>query len=123
MTWSARSRYQPMSRARSAGHGGDGRTRAWSIRRSRQQHGGVGHVSRAWLLDDPVGPQQERRRDRQAERLGGLKINDELQFGGLLDGEIRGLGALEDLVHEGGSLSVRLTKAWRIRHEAASLHI
>ena len=59
--------------------------------------------SAAWvehgLLDDLIRPQQERLRDRQAERLGGSEIYDQLELGRLLNGEVSGLGALEDLVH------------------------
>jgi hypothetical protein len=44
--------------------------------------------------------QQRRRRDGEAERLGGLEVDDELELGRLLDGEIGGLCALEDLVDE-----------------------
>ena len=35
------------------------------------------------LLDDLVGPEQERLRDRQAERLGRLEVDDQLELGGL----------------------------------------
>jgi hypothetical protein len=45
------------------------------------------------LLDDLVRPQQERLRDRQAERLGGLEVDDQLELRGLLDGEVGGLCA------------------------------
>src|SRR5262245_40555930 len=38
-------------------------------------------------LDHLVRPPQQRRRDRQAERLGGLEVDDQLELGGLLDGE------------------------------------
>ena len=43
------------------------------------------------LLDHLIGPAQQRRRDRQAECLGGLQIDDQLELGGLLDGEVGGL--------------------------------
>src|SRR6266581_9605208 len=36
------------------------------------------------LLDDLIRPPQQRRRDRQAERLGGLEVDDQLEGGGLL---------------------------------------
>jgi hypothetical protein len=52
----------------------------------------------ALLLDHLVGAQQQRRRDREAERLGGFEIDDELELGRLLDGEIRRSRTLEDLV-------------------------
>jgi hypothetical protein len=49
------------------------------------------------LLDHVVGPQQQRVRDREAERLRRLQIDDELELGGLLDRLVGGLRALEDL--------------------------
>ena len=50
-------------------------------------------------LDDFVGPCQQRRRDRQAEGLGGPEVYDQLELRGLLDGQVAGLRALENLVH------------------------
>ena len=52
------------------------------------------------LPDDLVGPQQQRVRDCQAQRLGGLEVDDELELGGLLDRKIGGLGTFEDPVYE-----------------------
>jgi hypothetical protein len=43
------------------------------------------------LLDHLGRPQQRRRRDREAQRFGGLEVDDQLELGGLLDGEIGGL--------------------------------
>jgi hypothetical protein len=34
--------------------------------------------------------------DRQAQRLGCLEVEDQLEFRGLLDGQVPGLGALEE---------------------------
>src|SRR5713101_7586654 len=74
-------------------------------------------------LDDLIRPQQQRLRDRQAERLGGLEVDHELPLRRLLDGEIGGLGALQDLVHEGGSSAEHIREVSRIGHEAASLSV
>jgi hypothetical protein len=49
------------------------------------------------LLDEFVRSHQERLGNGQAERLGGLHVDDQLELGGLLHGEIGGLGPLEDL--------------------------
>jgi len=38
------------------------------------------------LLDDPIRPLQERRRNRQAESLGGLSVDDQLELRRLLHG-------------------------------------
>ena len=47
-------------------------------------------------FNDIVGAGEDRRRDREAERVGGLEIDDELEFGRLLDRQIGRFGALED---------------------------
>src|SRR5262249_14705044 len=52
------------------------------------------------LFDDLVRSPQHRLRDRQPESLRGLQIDDQLEFGGLFDRKIGGLGALEDLVDQ-----------------------
>src|SRR5712691_3720375 len=53
-------------------------------------------ASRSCLLYDLIRPPQEQPGDRQAERLRPLEIDHQLELRGLLDGKIRGLGALED---------------------------
>jgi len=55
------------------------------------------------LLDYLIRPQQERRRDRQAEGLGGLEVDNHVVAGGLLDREVGALGALQDLINEGSN--------------------
>src|SRR6266478_2659044 len=55
----------------------------------------------SWI-DHLIRPLQERRRDRQAEGLGGLRVDDQLELGRLLYGQVAGLGALENLVHVDG---------------------
>src|ERR1700730_10465866 len=56
------------------------------------------HGSHGWLvaglLDHLIRPLQERRRDREAEGLGGLEVDHQLELGRLLDGEVAGLRAL-----------------------------
>jgi hypothetical protein len=58
-------------------------------------------------MDHLVRPPQQRLRDRQAQGFGGLEVDDQLELGGLLDREIGGLGALEDLVYVSGRLPVK----------------
>jgi hypothetical protein len=53
-------------------------------------------------LDHLVRPLQERLRNRQAERLRGLEVDDQLELRRLLDGQVGRLGALEDLVDVSG---------------------
>jgi hypothetical protein len=50
------------------------------------------------LLDYLIRPLQERRRDRQAERLGGLEVDDQLELCRLLYGEIGRLCTFEDAI-------------------------
>jgi hypothetical protein len=50
------------------------------------------------LFDDLIRPRQQRRRDGEAEGLGGLEVNHQLECRRLLDGEVSWLGALEDFV-------------------------
>jgi hypothetical protein len=49
------------------------------------------------LLDHLIRTRQQRRRDRQAECLGGLEVDDEVELGGLLDGMSAGLAPLRIL--------------------------
>src|SRR5258706_13472358 len=73
------------------------------------------------LFDHLIRPEQERFRDGQAEGLGGLEIDDQLELRGLLHGEIGGLGPLEDLVHEVGGALVHPWIARPEGHQAARI--
>src|SRR5262249_60805896 len=73
----------------------------------------------ASLLYDLIRPQQRRRWDAEAQRLGGLEVDDELELRGLLDGKVGRLGAPEDTVDEGGDLSIQLCEHRPIRHESS----
>src|SRR5437867_10956497 len=55
---------------------------------------------RATLLNNLVCSQEQRLRNRQAERLGGLQVDDQLELRRLLDGQVGGLCAFQDLVDE-----------------------
>src|SRR5215470_13199175 len=72
-------------------------------------------------LNDLIRPRQHRRRDGQAERLGGLEVDDELELGRLLDREIGGLGTLEDLCHIGSGASIEISEIRAVAHEGACL--
>src|SRR5438132_1952197 len=59
--------------------------------RRRAERPGVGGS-----FDDLVSAGEDRRRDREAKRFGGVEVDDQLEGGGLLDRQIGRLGALED---------------------------
>src|SRR5438034_399862 len=65
---------------------------------------------------------QQRRRDRQAERLGGLEVDDELELLGLLDGHVAGLGPFEDLVLVACGTPKQVRNVGSISQKAASIH-
>src|ERR1051325_4630983 len=75
------------------------------------------------LFDNPIRPEQQRRRDGEAERLGGLEVDDELELRRLLDGEISGLCAFENFSNVTGDAVQLIEKVRAIRHQAASLHM
>jgi hypothetical protein len=52
------------------------------------------------LFNNLVSAQQERLRDREAERLGGSKVDHQFELGGLLDRHVFGFAALQDIDHK-----------------------
>src|SRR5215472_5925586 len=74
-------------------------------------------------LNHPIRSLQQRGRHREAERLGGLEVDDEFELAGLLDRKVGGLRALEDFVHEGGSAPLQVKRAWAIKHKTAGLRV
>src|SRR5437867_1784425 len=77
----------------------------------------VGHA----LLDYLIRTKEHCRRDRQPERLGGLKVDHQFELRGLLDGEVGGFGALENPIDEAGRLAVEVQVVDAIGDEAAGL--
>src|SRR5262252_10945840 len=71
------------------------------------------------LLDQLIRPLQHRRRERQAEGLGGLEVDDELELRGLLDRQVGGLGPLEDLVHIDRGAAEQVVEAGGLRDQTA----
>src|SRR6266849_6619059 len=72
-------------------------------------------------LNHLIRPLEERRRDGEAEGLGGLQVDHQLVVGRLLDREIAWLRSLEDLVDVERESTVILAPVGAIGHEAAAL--
>ena len=62
---------------------------------------------------------EERIRDRQAEPLGGRKIDDKFESGRLLDRNIAGLRTAQNLVDQLGRAPELMREVWAVGHETA----
>src|SRR5215510_12615715 len=77
----------------------------------------------AWSFDHLVGSGEHRGRQVEAERLRSLEIDDQLVLGGLLNRQVGGLGALEDLVDVGGGAAIEIVGIGAVTHEATRYNI
>src|SRR5262249_17782123 len=89
--------------------------------RSDQGNGASEKSAPVHLLNDLVRPRQHRGRDREAEGLRRLEVDDELELGGLLDGEVGRLGALEESVDVAGRAAMQVGKVRPIGHQPAAV--
>src|SRR5262249_5793460 len=85
----------------------------------RRPRGESGRDRRFALLDYLVCPQQQRRRDREAECLRRLHVDDEFERRRLLHREIARLRALEDPFDENHYVLNHGRQAWTIGDEAS----
>src|SRR5438094_7546792 len=105
---------------------------AWSAR----SYEGIEHPAkptaarRSWprwsgtrLLDHVVCLEEKRLRNGEAEGFRSLEVDDQLELRRLLDGQVAGLGALEDLVHVDGGAPPLVAQTGPIGHQAARLHV
>src|SRR5262249_41520304 len=73
------------------------------------------------LLDHLVGESEQLIRHAQAERLGGLEINHQLELGRLHDWQVRRLGVLEDATRESAELTIGIGQAGAIAHQSPDI--
>src|SRR5437764_8993589 len=76
-------------------------------------------AGRGASFDNLVRAGEEGLRYGQAERLGGLQVDDQLEIGGLFDRQFSRVGTFEDLGNINRSLDVSANDAWRIADKAA----
>src|SRR5262249_18399999 len=74
------------------------------------------------LSDHLVREDKEVRRQRQAELLGCLEVNDQRKLHGLLHREVGWRGAFQELIYKGGGTATHVGPAEPIGHEATSVH-
>src|SRR5262249_13218589 len=67
-----------------------------------------------------IRPRQQCRWNGQPERLRGLEVDDQLELRGLLDWEVRRLGALQDSTGKRPKASVSVGEAGPVGHETAT---
>src|SRR5204863_2453445 len=72
-------------------------------------------------LDHLIGAPEDQLRDRQTERLSGFQIDDQLEFGWLLDWQVGRLGPFEDLIDIGRSAPVKVSPIGSEAHQAAKI--
>src|SRR5215813_10679813 len=80
-------------------------------------------MSAAWSLDDFVRALQQRRGDREAKGLRSLEVDDQLELGGLLDWQVGGFRAFQDLVHVQGGTPVQIGETRAVTHEAPDFDV
>src|SRR5437870_4164923 len=77
---------------------------------------------RVFSFNDVVGSKQELLRYFQADGLGSLEIDRQVELGRLLDREVRRLTAFKDLIDHGGTLLAQEVVIGAIGQQQTSLH-
>src|SRR5215470_5610084 len=73
--------------------------------------------TRAASFDHLVGAGEESRGQVDAERLGGSEVDDEIEFGRLLDRDVPWLRPVHYLVHKIGGAAEQVREVWSIGHQ------
>src|SRR5262249_4814013 len=76
----------------------------------------------ASLVNQLVGAFEHCRWDSQTELFGSLQVDNELEFGGLLDWNIARLRTLKNHTHIVGCTSLEGGKTWPVRNQSATVH-
>src|SRR5438876_6206746 len=74
-------------------------------------------------LDHSVGASEQRRRQFETERLCRRQVDDELEYGGLLDRQIARLGTSQNAVDIGGAAPIDRLQARSIGHQAPLIRV
>jgi len=71
------------------------------------------------LFNDLIRPQQQRRRDGEAEGLGGLEVDHQFELRRLFDRKVGGLGAFKNSSDVGSGAADIVGEVRPVRHEPA----